>query len=87
MLNNSEHSLHVFNASSIPNVPVQAFAFPLFTTTARNLFLTCFLHTKTGAALTLLVVNIPVPIQSTSDKTTPKSRTPSFLIPAATPFE
>jgi hypothetical protein len=81
-------------ASRIPCFPVQAFAFPEFTTIARaRLRAAQVALTFTGAAQTRLVVNIPATAAGTSDTIKPRSRftplsdpfpVPSVLIPQCT---
>ena len=83
--NSSEANQQIFSASLTPCSPVQAFAFPLFTTTALALpEVSRAISTRTGAALNALVVNTPAIEHSTSDRIRARSK-PSFLIPHLTP--
>ena len=75
---------HMAPASLSPPSPVQALAFPLLRITARlPPALRCSAETRTGAALTLLVVNVAAEAAGDSEKTTATSSrvTLPFLIP------
>ena len=82
-------------AAAMPQGPVQALALPLLRRTPRaSLALRCALETRTGAALTRLVVNTPAATAGTSEATSAMSSRPLFeaLMPAKTaparnPFE
>src|SRR4029079_1089521 len=73
-------------AAARPSSPLQALAFPEFTSTARSMWpdATRFaLETRTGAAGNELVVNTAAAFAGRSDSKRPRSN-PLFLIPAAT---
>ena len=72
---------------SYPSSPVHALAIPLFTTIACALFdsNTTFLSHFTGAAHTLLVVNVPALTHGISENTSAISFLTLFLIPALSP--
>jgi len=80
--------LAVARAFFSPSAPVQAFALIVLVATARIDFgfsSNRCISSKTGAALTLLRVNTPAAMQSTSLATSEKSSAPSFFKPAWTP--
>ena len=75
-------------ASSSPWRPVQALALPALTTTPRifpRLRRRRLADSRTGAALTRLLVNTAAVETSSSATIRPTSSPPFFLIPAATP--
>ena len=77
---------HVSRASVRPGLAVEAFALPLFTTTAcKRPALTCSRPTMTGAAVTLLVVNAATAVAGTSETNSDRSFLPLGLRPQATP--
>ena len=83
-LKSSAAAAHMALASLSPPSPVQAFALPLLRITARlPPALRCSAETRTGAALTLLVVKVAAEAAGDSEKTTATSSrvTLPFLIP------
>lgn len=74
--------------SAAPRDPVQAFAFPLLTTTPReNPEASRSRHQSTGAAWTWLVVNTPATAAGSSETHSAMSFTPPLLIPAWIPAD
>ncbi|OPY91399.1 MAG: hypothetical protein A4E73_02045 [Syntrophaceae bacterium PtaU1.Bin231] len=83
----SETVREIARASRMPAAPVAALAMPLLVTIAwATPDLSFSMLTSTGAALKRFVVNIPAALAGTSEKIKPRSRFPSSLIPAHTPF-
>src|SRR6185437_3008763 len=79
-------SAHIRLASFSPCFPVQALAFPAFTTIAlRRPSATCSRPTLTGAAKTLLVVKAAAADARRSQTKSPTSGACLVLIPAKTP--
>jgi hypothetical protein len=79
---------HMATASRWPCSPVQAFALPLFTTTARMrppLFWRCSRLTPTGAAANRFWVKMPAALMGASATSSATSGRPLSLMPAATP--
>jgi hypothetical protein len=71
-------------ASFMPRLPVQALALPLLTTMACPFPDRTFcMQSLTGAALTVLVVNVPAIADSTSETMSARSFLPGFFIAAS----